>query len=343
MVLHILGLGGVGANSQGVNYYIGLWIESLACCAVDCFAIISGYVGCKCSDVLAHYKKFPRFWLQVFFYSFLITLIAFLAGRQVGMTELIKSALPVTFMRYWYVSAYVPLYFVMPWLNRLIQACSKKNLTRLVVVLFLLAVYSDFTYRFGDSFSFGAGYSFIWLAILYIVGAWIKVLDVPRKFKSIWSLLIIIGCVFVTWIWKITVPEILFPDLFMGYISPTIILISISLVCLFVEIDFNQNVSKIISYFSTASFAVYLIHLNPFVRARFMIGKFTWISGLNPILFVLAILAVAFGILIACLLIDKVRQMLFKTLKVDYVLDVLCELILRIKRRILSAANLKNL
>ena len=47
MTLHILGHGGIldSLNILSVNYNIAWLLETCAYCAVDCFMLISGYIG----------------------------------------------------------------------------------------------------------------------------------------------------------------------------------------------------------------------------------------------------------------------------------------------------------
>ena len=145
-----------------------------AYCAVDCFAIISGFVSYTDKEKTYRYSKFFRFWLQVITYNFGITLIAFLVKPAiVGEVKIvIKSLLPVATKAYWYVSAYAGLFFIIPWLNKLMRSCSKKEETSLItVILFIFVGYVTFANKVGDCFKLSRGYSFVWLTILYLIGA----------------------------------------------------------------------------------------------------------------------------------------------------------------------------
>ena len=64
--LHVLGRGGVleSAPILSVNYEIAWFIEIAAYCAVNCYALISGYVGIR-----GHYRysNLLLLWLRVAF------------------------------------------------------------------------------------------------------------------------------------------------------------------------------------------------------------------------------------------------------------------------------------
>ena len=65
-VLHTLGQGGIlGSFKQGdLSFSIAWFLETAAFGAVDCFALISGYVGYHSHF---RYKKGLRLWFQTFF------------------------------------------------------------------------------------------------------------------------------------------------------------------------------------------------------------------------------------------------------------------------------------
>ena len=69
VLLHVLGAGGLLEATFGINNKIVWLLEVFAFCAVNCYALISGYVGVnskfKLSNILI-------LWLQVFIYNFII-------------------------------------------------------------------------------------------------------------------------------------------------------------------------------------------------------------------------------------------------------------------------------
>ena len=68
-MLHTLGQGGIlGVCQAGTVEYKAFWfLEILSYCAVDGFAIISGYMAV---DRPRKYEKLVDMWFQAFFYSF---------------------------------------------------------------------------------------------------------------------------------------------------------------------------------------------------------------------------------------------------------------------------------
>lgn len=100
--LHVLGHGGILQKVTGVQYATAYLLEIASYCAVNCYAIISGYVGYREQKITLHYAKYLKFWIPVAFYNVAITLIMFAIGvGNVSEMELVASIFPVTMARYW--------------------------------------------------------------------------------------------------------------------------------------------------------------------------------------------------------------------------------------------------
>lgn len=317
VILHVLGQGGVLANAENFQYNLSWLLETVAYCAVDCYAIISGYVCYREKENRYQYLKYITFWMPVFIYSFGITFCAFLLNpKSVGIVSLIKSALPVATGQYWYVCAYTALFFLIPWVNKMIRSLKRKELNRLVLILIgVFSGYSTFSGVFGDPFKLEGGYSFIWLLIMYIIGAWIKKNNIDTKFRSyLWILLMTIS-VIIAWIYKIFGP--IANSIFISYISFTVVLEAVCLVVLFSRLKFNDKIILIIRKFSPAAFGVYLIHVQGIIWTRIISGSFSWIAKSTSWLLIPQVLGCALGIFLVCLIIESFRLMIFKALNIN--------------------------
>ena len=110
VILHILGKGGVlqAAPPLSIRYETAWLLETAAYCAVDCYALISGYVGfgtrCRYADLAA-------LWLRVVFYTVTITAVfALVLPGSVSAGEWLRAIFPVMFNQYWYFTAYFCLF-----------------------------------------------------------------------------------------------------------------------------------------------------------------------------------------------------------------------------------------
>lgn len=73
VMLHVLAQGGVLENASGIQYAISWYMEITAYCAVNCYALISGYVCYREEETPYNYAGYLGFWIPVFIYSFGIT------------------------------------------------------------------------------------------------------------------------------------------------------------------------------------------------------------------------------------------------------------------------------
>lgn len=124
-------------------------------------------------------------WLQVWFYSIAITVVAYIIKPElIQQISLKRVIFPVATNFYWYFTAYTGVFFVMPWINMFVRERSQSEMNRFMLLLLgVFSFYASIAAMVGDPFKISAGYSFIWLMLLYLVGAWIKKSDIIKKIK----------------------------------------------------------------------------------------------------------------------------------------------------------------
>ena len=330
-VLHVLGHGGILASAAklSLNYSVA-WLLEIACFgAINLFGMISGYVG---YGKKIKYANIIVLTLQVLFYKIIITaLFAVFVPGSVGIKGMLTSLLPLYSNTYWYFSAYFGMFFFIPFLNYLLENLSKQRLQ--ILIFSILLCFCLITTLFHQDFAaVKFGYSSLWLASLYIMGGYIKKYDVGKNIKTgklFSGYLIFTGISFLSRIGIELVTKLVFKRPIDGgyliqYVSPTIVLGSVFLFLYFTRLSFNNNIAKrIVSFFTPATFGVYLIHDFPLVRQYFILHKFEFLLNYNPIIMMLAVIAAALGIFIVCALIDKLRILLFKLLKIKAGMEAL--------------------
>ena len=313
ITLHIFCHGGVLDNATGLSNNIVWVFEIIAYCAVNCYAMISGFVQYSEKEKPYQYSKYATLWLQVVFYSFGITLLTyFIDNSSISIKFLVKSLLPVTTKQYWYFSAYTGLFFIVPWLNRFIRNLSEAQMTRFILIVFLVfSCYGNLI----DPFSMNYGYSFVWLVIMYLFGAWLKKCQIPQKVRSRYAALTLVLCLILTWVVKMFSP--LLNSLFVSYISPTIVLVSLCYIILFSKLNINNTIKRVTKFLSPAAFGVYLIHEQNIMREKFVLNKFVWICELKNWLIPLAVIVSSLSIFVVCITIERIRLSIFKLLRIN--------------------------
>ena len=297
--------------------------------AVDGFGLISGIVG---------YKKYKfsnliYLWIQTCFYSILISIYLFIKkNKKMTQKQIILSFFPILIKRHWYVNAYFSMYLFLPLINYGIN-----NLDHFIfrnLVLFFIGFYSIYdligrlilnknpNYHFLNN-----GYTSKWLLILYIIGGYYGKYILIKENKLglmsffIWILLYLcssffnceINCVLLKT--KSHIPH----NLLIKYLSPTILLETISLLMIFSKMNLKSNwIKKIISFFSPLTFNITLIHLRLFQsNTDFKIRFFKWVNHFSSDFYIFKIYLLSVFIYIFCSFIDYLRLLIFKLCKIQ--------------------------
>lgn len=327
-VLHVLGHGGVleSVMPLSVKYGVVWFVELLAYCAVDVYAIISGYVGYGKDQ---RFNRLIQLQMQVLFYT-LVTTLAFIAldREAVSMRTVVSAIFPVAFNVYWYYSAYFCLFFFMPFINLAVEKFSQDILKRLLLFLFLIfsllptVLSSDYGMTVG-------GRSALWLFIMYTLGAYIRKYGVEETDRSQNKLLVgYAGCVIVTWSSKLILEYVttivfgkpLLGNYLLSYTSPAIVFAAIFLVLFFSRAKAGSKLIRISSFFSPLTFGVYLLQEEPLVRQTFIYNKFCWIGESSTILIPFIVVGIAVTIWIVSSFVEKGRTLIFEKMKIP----VLC-------------------
>lgn len=263
VVTHVLGKGGVRDSVAGTVdvHFLQTWIiQASVYVAVNCYALISGYVGFRSNF---KYSKVVNLWLQVAFYSIGITLFFLILGKDIGSNDWLAAFFPVITGQYWYVTAYFGLMLTMPFFNIALPRMELSDLAKMIVTGFivfsLLPVLLDTSV---SEFSLSKGFSMTWLILLYIAGAFLARIDLKKYNKPFILIGIYVLSIAATLILKYTVSEKWY-----WYTSPTISLGALALFILFVNLKISPS-GKLVSFirfFAPATFGVYLVHLHPLV------------------------------------------------------------------------------
>ncbi len=334
VILHLCGKGGCleAAKPFSGQYLAGWGFEMLAICSVNCYCLISGFVshegGLKIGRLL-------ELWLEVIFYTLGITLL-FGAAGDVALTrrDFMNAILPVTTTQYWYVSAYFGMFFLMPVLTagmaKLSVAQVKKCLTGVVLLYTILPVALN-----QDPFKAEAGYSVIWLVILFLIGAYVKKSDLANKVSRKKAAGFVLLNLLISWGGRMLVEygtfkvfgEIKYGYVLASYTSPFILLASVGFLVWFSDRTGNTDngndskAGKLVRLLSKATLGVYLIHTHPLVFDRYMDGLTTSWAKNSVLLMSGKILGAAVVIFAGCLVIDLLRIGLFQLLSVKKLCD----------------------
>lgn len=326
LVLHILLRGGIldAAPFLSTRYNVA-WIMKIACmCAVNCYGIISGYVSV---DRKFRYYKIGVLWLQVVFYTLIITLLFYLfSDYEFTYISWTNSIFPVSTSQYWYFTSYFALFFFMPFYNKMLNSLEKKQLKALAITIVVLLAVLPTLWQC-DIFTMKNGYSFVWLSMLYFIGGIIKKSGIEKKLNGNAMILCYIASTSIASLFKLLTEKYsvknVNPDILTFYVSPTILAAAFFLFIFAVKMKINNRAAvKVISFLSPLSFSVYLIHTNTWVWYEFK-DAFAAYAKHRAMLMFFDVIVTAVIIYLICSAIDILRFYIFKWLKITKHLSAL--------------------
>lgn len=329
VVLHVQGKGGILKNAEigSVNYYLA-WIIEISCyCAVNCYALITGYVyysnKYRISSLL-------MICLQTVLYSISIHVVFWIIDpSRISFGQLLNAFFPVSRHTHWYVSAYAGLFILIPILNTAVQSFSLYQTKRFLLLSFV-AFSLITTFLMEDPYTFAGGYSTLWLAYLYLIGGFIKKYHWESYLTQKNALLVFALCIALTLGFKFSVDSVTlhlfgepkFGNLLANYVSPTIIIAGIALFIKFLRLCPNAKTCSFLRTLSPAAFGVYLIHCHPYLF-ELLSDRFVFLIDWNPLTMPFGVIAFSMAIYLPCLLVDYLRLKLFKMLHIKECLEKL--------------------
>lgn len=327
VILHAIGNGGLGKASivNPAQYMTCCFLRSWTFCAVDIFGIISGYVGYTDEEKLHNYTNYFVLWAQIVFYNVLIALLLqYWDADWVTPRVFIQMFFPVTNNLYWYFTAYTGLFFIMPLLNAGVRNCSNRNLTGILIAVFLLFSVFDSA---ANLLIPGLGYSFSWLMMLYLTGAILRKNNIGQNLRPAYAFLGLILYSLLSFSLYINVFEYkifnikINTSLLNSYKFLTYYLTAIFYVIGFSKLSFGPILKKGISLAAPGAFAVYLLNTHPLLWDHSMKDQFVYLAGSTPLKTLVYLLGFACLFVAGSICIDFFRQKLFAFFRIRTIID----------------------
>ena len=323
VTLHV----GGGVNTQQLssgNRFIVNVLLAITYTSVNLFGLLSGYLKV---DRPHHNASIVKIVLQTAFWCFLITAICFFVAGQRSFTSMLSNAFPFTGDRLWYITCYLFVFLCAPFLNLIADRLSQNGYKKLLIVLvILMSVITTVCVR--DLFHIVSnGYSAGWLIFMYLLGGYFKKYgfgDKATRSKVI-VVLVISLCLVVA---SKYVLEVLLSKaglsldkswLLYYYSSPLTLLNSVCIFYLFTNVNWKNNgFGKVMTWLSSVSLGVYIIHAHPYSLDHVLIGEnLTWAVKDNPLPTLLIIIGSIVGICFGLGVLEWLRMKLFKVCGID--------------------------
>lgn len=299
------------------NRFLLWFLRGVCYTGTNIFILISAYFQCA-----GHFKSKSILLIicQVFFYSVVIYLISVSCGlTDFSYKGLLLSCFPILTSSYWFVTCYVGLYILAPFINKLIYSLTKSQHKTLIVILFILfSVIPNFFYS-SSWLNWGGSTGIVWFIFLYLVAAYLRnYIDVSKinsrkLFVSIlvFMLLPLLSKIIIAHSTYYLIGSVVGSSLF--YMNNSIIIFPLSVLLLlgFMKLDISsKRVSRIISFVASSIFSVYLISEHPALR------ECLWAFCANLVenstyLIPVYVICISIAIMLICIAIDQIRKLIF--------------------------------
>lgn len=259
-------LGGALVYTQGLglNYHMVFAFEAISICAVNIFVLLSGYFSCDKKTVSIS-KPFVLISEVVIFALFRYMIDICMHSKVFSIMELLNCFWPAN----WYVSIYIAMYLISPYLNTLIRRLSPHEFRTMLLVLFGIFSFwttcADLCWNlFGLNLnhlspisSKGSieGYSIVNFVMLYFIGAYLRKVPVVPKQRIWYCGLFSVCAVCIFFLSNICY------SVSISYCNPLVIIEAVSLFRIFESLSISSNYVNAIA---NCSFGVYLLHTKLF-------------------------------------------------------------------------------
>lgn len=230
---------------------------------INCFLLITGYFMCKQQFT---WKKLLKLYLEIKFYALLIPVIFWVMGTQ-PMT--LKSCFDNLFgvainIGQTFAPTFIALFLLIPFINKLVNALDKRShLLLLAILLLIFTVTSSFFRNVSED-------RVAWYVTVYLIGAYLRQYP-PAKLQNFkncaWLAVISLSlCAASMLFFAFTKQTFGFSNYHLVEDSNKLLAIlgAVSLFCLFKSINLGHICW--INRIATATFGVFLIHDQPYVR-----------------------------------------------------------------------------
>lgn len=357
--IHLFALLADFSGGAGAGLFINLFVYALVFCAVNCFGLLSGYLGYREENNSLRLSSLLMLWMQFVFYRVFFLLLPSLLGLA-GPERIVDIFLPVTRRVNWYMTAYFEMMLFAPAVNLVIRHSSRSANAIMCVVLFAFMSLSTplRAVMNCDPFLLGEGYNWMWLLCLYFWGASVKKHGWFRSVPTGKLRLLLLAMLLLTagWRWGMqsffdpagvarkTLPPFRFlplpfplpkfpaslEKLFFSYPSPTVLIASLCLLLLHERLQPCARLDRLIQKASSAALGVFLLHTT--VWNWLIAPRKQLLSPLPPDWAWLNVLLSALVITALCIPVDLMRAWLFEKLRLRQLAERVQSAVFRVFR-----------
>lgn len=265
---------------------------------VTLFVLITGYFGIKFKI-----RKLISLLIITWFYSYFSYLFQVLfEERNIQTSELVTTIFPILRNKYWFITSYVILYCLSPFLNRVVNILSQKNFQQLLLIICFFFIISP-TFLYIDILNDG-GKGIVNMILIYLFGQYLKIYSLPYFFQQNNKLLLSVCliCIFSL----NTLFTIINGNFVLKFAHDNSLFIFIASICIFNWIRQWKYKSDTINYLARYTFPLYLI------QDLLINSTKSWYSPyINEYEFIIRLIYTTCFICLATFVIESIRKKVF--------------------------------
>lgn len=315
------------ASSNPMYFYVRFSYALCQVC-VNCYVMLSGYYLVNSKFRL---QKLAMLWMETVFYSFILKLLFMITGQQTfSIVSLISCFLPIVTGRYWFITIYVGMYLVSPFLNKFIHSMDKREHTMLNICLFTLFSLWASIHPSIAGMNSGGGWGLAWFVVLYLAAAWFHLYYTPKhKFVISLGIFFLIPLLMAAGQMAanavgIGILQNIISNWF-RYDSAPVYFMTIALFTAFLNIQVKSDyMSQIICFVAPLTLGVYLIHahadVSPWLWETLALPKY-----MDNLSFPAIQLGYTLLIFLICAVIDALRRATIGRLEKVPAINTVCK------------------
>lgn len=311
-IVHGLGFGNIQANTNnnqfGLTYFE---MNSFLAIAVNCFFWISGYFQIK-----RRISRAIELIVESMGYILLLNIILYIMNYSgvvyyLDILRIIKRVL-FFYQGYWFLTAYLILFIISPYLNKMVEVLSQDEKKELLITLFLINSFCGFVLKIA---SLDSGFSVVQGVYMYLVGSLCRTDDIQNFFKKKGKILNVLFVIFgllngcTAYIFGSKGYNEVAWRMF-SYNSPVIVFMAIVACLSVVHCSRSSKICDKLGKLSRYSLAAYLLTDYPLIREVVFL-PLKYMNSMSDFEKILLIFLYAIMLTFVCMGIDSIRKCLY--------------------------------
>lgn len=316
IILHHYAVHGglLGLPTDSTGYKVGLLLLPLGKICFDAFIALSMWFMV---DVrVAKFERFLKMWMQVFFYSVVFTIIAYLYGANITGVDFLGSLFVMFGNSHGFAASYMIFLLLLPFIIKTTQNITKEQARYLLLIVFMIQVGSQILGAF-IQYTQPLSSEIILFILCYVISLNIKKWPINDLFSDVSC----IACIAITFFSVYITYNLGYNGIHTQCIDflfrvlgdeSSLLYIASGYSVLHFARKINVPYNRLINLIATSTFGILLIHDHNFFRTIFWKEIIRTQVHFDSEHTFIRVIIYSFGIFISCSVLDYLRQILLE-------------------------------